>query len=87
MIWKALAGIWFALALGVVVLWFSHGTQTLTKDKVQIITKRMNPTFGVEEEIVEWKPQLRLGLDYGAPAFALFCGIGVVCVRIGKHRQ
>lgn len=85
--WKVLSGIWFALALGVIGVWVAHGTQTLTKDKVQVITKRVNPDFGVEEEIVEWKPTFLLGLDYTIPAVILCSGVGLVCTRIGARKK
>ena len=85
MVWKVLGGIWFAVALGVVGTWIAHGTQVLTKDKVQVVTKRVNPDFGIEEEIVEWKPQFKLGLDYGIPAIVLCAGVGFVCLRVGTR--
>lgn len=87
MMWKVLAGVWFILAGFIVGVWFAHGNQILTKDKVQVVTKRINPTFGVEEEIVEWKPQFRLGLEYGAPAAALCLAVGVICVRISRSQK
>lgn len=87
MMWKVLAGVWFILAGFIVSMWFAHGMQTFTKDKVQVVTKRINPTFGVEEEIIEWKPQFRLGLEYGAPAAALCLAVGVVCVRISRSQK
>jgi hypothetical protein len=87
MMWKILAVIWFLLAMSVVVVWFAHGKHTFTKDKVQVVTKRVNPTFGVREEIVEWKPQFRMGLEYGVPAFVLFCGISFACWQVGKQRS
>lgn len=86
MTWKFLAGIWFLLTLSIVGIWIAHGTNILTKDKVQIVSKRLNPTFGVEEEVIEWKQQFRLGLDYGAPA-AVLCGVvGIVCLRVAYAR-
>ncbi|MCU0424405.1 MAG: hypothetical protein MUF71_02140 [Candidatus Kapabacteria bacterium] len=85
--WKIVAGVWFILAVGIIGVWFAHGSQMLTKDKVQVVTKRINPTFGVEEEIVEWKPQFRLGLEYGAPAALLCAIVGVVCLRVARSKQ
>lgn len=87
MMWKVLAGVWFLLAGFIVGVWIAHGGQTLTKDKVQVVTKRVNPTFGTEEEIIEWKPQFRLGLEYGAPAAVLCVAVGVVCIRISRSRK
>jgi hypothetical protein len=87
MVWKILGGIWFMLALGVIGVWIAHGTQTFTKDKVQVVTKRVNPDFGVEEEVIEWKPQFRLGLDYTVPAVILCAGVGLVCTRIAARSK
>jgi hypothetical protein len=85
MVWKVLGGIWFLIALGVALTWIAHGTQVLTKDRVPVITKRLNSDFGIEEEIVEWKPQFKLGLDYGIPAMVLCAGVGFVCMRVGSR--
>lgn len=87
MMWKFLAGVWFIIAGFIVGVWFAHGTQILSKDKVQVVTKRINPTFGMEEEIIEWKPQFRLGLEYGAPSVALCLAVGVVCLRIARSQK
>jgi hypothetical protein len=87
MVWKVLAGIWLMLTFGIAGVWIAHGTQVLTKDKVQVVTKRVNPDFGVEEQIVEWKPQFKLGLDYGIPAMVLCAGVGFVCFRVGTRIQ
>lgn len=85
MMWKVLSGIWFVLAVGIIGVWIAHGSQMLTKDKVQVVTKRVNPTFGIEEEIVEWKPEFRLGLEYAAPSAALCLVVGIVCLRIASR--
>ena len=82
-----MATIWFLVAIGIVGVWFAHGSQMLTKDKVQVVTKRVNPDFGVEEEVVEWKPQFRLGLEYGAPAAILCFAAGFVCLRVSRSRK
>jgi hypothetical protein len=87
MVWKVLGGIWLMIMLGIVGVWIAHGTQVYTKDKVQVVTKRVNPDFGIEEEIVEWKPQFKLGLDYGIPAMVLCAGVGFVCFRVGTRIQ
>jgi hypothetical protein len=85
--WKVMATIWFLVAVGIVGVWVAQGAQILTKDKVQVVTKRVNPDFGVEEEIVEWKPQFRLGLEFGAPAAALCLAAGFVCLRVSRSRK
>ena len=87
MVWKFLAAIWFALSIGIIGIWLAQGSNILTKDKVQIVSKRVNPTFGVEEEIIEWKQQFRLGLEYGAPS-AVLCGfVGIICLRVSRARD
>jgi hypothetical protein len=85
--WKVVGSIWFLIAGFIVGTWLAHGAQVLTKDKVQVVTKKVNPNFGVEEEIVEWKPQFRLGLEYGAPATILCLLVGSVCWRLGGKKR
>jgi hypothetical protein len=85
--WKVVASIWFLIAGFIIGTWLAHGAQILTKDKVQVVTKKVNPNFGVEEEIVEWKPQFRLGLEYGAPATILCLLVGGVCWRLGREKR
>ena len=87
MTWKFVGGIWFAIALGIGGAWFAHGMQMYTKDQERVVTKRINPDFGNEEQIVEWRPHFRLGLDFGAPAIALCCAVGVVAWRIGVKKS
>lgn len=87
MVWKVIGGVWFVIALVIAGIWIAHGTQIFTKDKVQVVSKRINPDFGVEEEVVEWKPQFRLGLDYGIPAIILCAGVGFVCTRVGARSR
>ncbi|MCS6807255.1 MAG: hypothetical protein RML40_00325 [Bacteroidota bacterium] len=82
MIWKILAGVWLSIAIAIMSTWLAHGSHIFTKDKVQVVTKRLNPTFGVEEEIIEWQPQFRLGLEYAAPSAVLCVIVGIICLRI-----
>mgnify|MGYP000075330486 CR=1 FL=1 len=85
--WKSVSILCLLLIVPLVAVWLVQGRNIYTKDKVQVVTKRVNPTFGVEEEIIEWKPQFRLGLEYGAPAAALCLAVGVVCVRISRSQK
>lgn len=73
--------------IGILVVWIIHGKQTFSKDKVQVVTKKMND-FGIEDEYIEWKDEFRLGLDYAVPAVgvALILG-GVGLVMIIRQRR
>jgi hypothetical protein len=87
MVWKIIGSICFIAALSILGVWIAHGRHNVTKNKVQVVTKRINPDFGVEEELVEWKDEFHLGLDYSLPPMIGCVVIGFGSFAFGRYRH
>ncbi len=85
--WRTLALLSFVVALTIAGIWIAHGSQTLTKDKIQVVVKTKNPDFGTEEEHVEWKDGFRLGLDIAGPSAGGAIVLGVVSLFMLRRQS
>ncbi len=87
MLWKVLTGASLLAILVIMGVWFAHGQNNLSKDKVPMVVKKVNPIFGTEEESIEWKDEFRLGLDYALPASGAALVLGGVSFLMMRRQK
>ena len=90
---KPIAFILILTGLGVGGLWFAHGADLATREKVAVTTVTTDD-FGDEVETVEWKKPtdypitgFHIGFDYAAPAIAGLIGIGIGLLFLERRRS
>ena len=90
---KPIALILILAGLGIGGLWFAHGADLATREKVAVTTVTTDD-FGDEVETVEWKKPtdypitgFHIGFDYAAPAIAGLIGIGIGLLFLERRRS
>ena len=81
------------LALATMGLWFAHGADLATREKVPVTIKTVDD-FGDETETVEWKAPtefpltgFHMGLDFAGPIAGLFMLSGGALIVFARRRE
>ena len=83
---KALAGLAFIAALGVVGVWFAHGQHMGTLTKKLVETKVVDD-FGDEEIKREWVETFELGLDFAGPGAGGLIGLAGLLLFLDRKKK